>query len=148
MDRPELSPTDVRRALLAEHAQLRELLDQLEEVAGRVRTGLDVPARLGRLVDSFRQTLETHNENEETFLEPMLRELDAWGPIRADRLLREHVDEHIDMLSLIDSPDPEMLASTIPVFAELLRAHIMQEEKSFLSAELLHDDIITTGPTS
>lgn len=148
MVRPELSPTDVRRALLAEHAQLRELLDQLEEVAGRVRTGLDVPARLGRLVDSFRQTLETHNENEETFLEPMLRELDSWGPIRADRLLREHVDEHIDMLSLIDSPDPEMLASTIPVFAELLRAHIMQEEKSFLSAELLHDDIITTGPTS
>ena len=140
-------PSEVRRALLVEHARIARLLAELEDLADRVRMGDDTGGRFDTVAHQLRRMLVDHNQAEEAALEPLLRVVDSWGPVRVEEMLLEHRREHAELSMALTRPTGE-LADKIPRVAADLRAHMAREERSFLSSEVLRDDIVTSGPTS
>ena len=147
MDSNVILPSEVRRALLAEHARIAHLLAELEDLAERVRTGDDTGGRFEAVAHQLRRMLDVHNGSEEDALEPILRGVDAWGPLRAEDMMVEHRREHAEMAGMLDL-SMAALATQVPGLAASLRAHMEREERTFLSGEVLRDDLVTSGPTS
>jgi hypothetical protein len=79
-------------------------------------------------------------------LEPLLRELDAWGSERIEEMVDEHRAEHAALRAALAQPEHAVLARRIPELVKELRDHMALEEGSFLSPDVLTDDIVTTGP--
>lgn len=146
--REPIFPSAIRRALLDDHIRLRRLLRDLEEVAGRMLAGEPVSQELRATALMFRRALDAHNTIEEAHLKPLLQSVDAWGDVRVDQMLIDHLEEHKSLLLALSVADAMRMAAAVPSFAEDLRAHMELEEKTFLSGEVLRDDFITTGPTS
>jgi hemerythrin-like domain-containing protein len=140
-------PSEIRRSLLADHARIERLLEELEDLADRARTGDHSAGRFEAVAHQLRRMLDAHNAAEEEALEPLLRVVDSWGAIRVEGMFLEHQKEHAEMLATLDAPSAE-LAAAIPGLASDLRAHMTREERTFLSGEVLRDDIISAGPTS
>jgi iron-sulfur cluster repair protein YtfE (RIC family) len=148
MPKAVVFPSKIRQALLDDHRRLRRLLAEVEELAARVTEGEDVGGAFEIAVESFRHALEAHNQIEESHLAPLLRSVDAWGPVRVDQMVLEHLDEHAALVAMFESDDGQVLARAIPALAAELRHHMAREEKTFLSGEVLQDSIVTVGPTS
>jgi hemerythrin HHE cation binding domain-containing protein len=133
-------PSELRRALLAEHVRIGNLLDETEDLADRIRNGDDRSGeRLMIVAGRLRRLLEDHNRSEEEVLEPVLRADDPGGG-RVDEMLAEHTREHAELLAMLEEVDPAALAGRIPTLAEAMRAHMAREERGFLSAPVLRDD--------
>lgn len=83
--------SDVERVILSQHGELRAHMHGLATTAFRVDPDdrVDLEALLQRFTRAFR----THLDYEERELVPRVRELDAWGPVRAASLLAEHADQ-------------------------------------------------------
>jgi hypothetical protein len=141
-------PSAVRRAFLDDHVRLRRSLRELELLAEKVGTSATIAPVLVEAAARFCVELDAHNQAEEAQLEEILRGGDAWGSIRHERMLVEHLEEHRELREALAAPDALSLARAIPRFAEDLRAHIDHEERTFLSAEVLRDDVVSLGPTS
>lgn len=142
-----LLPSQARRALLADHARIETCLEELEGLASRTRNGGDTRGRFESAAHRLRRMLDAHNAAEEEALEPLLRTVDAWGDIRVENMFLEHQREHAELLASFEAPSLE-LARAVPDLAAELREHMAREERTFLSTEVLRDDIITSGPTS
>jgi hypothetical protein len=147
MERKIILPSEVRRALLGEHARISTLITELEDLAERVSAGEDLGRRFPAVAAQLERALERHNEAEEVALAPFLGQADAWGPLRVAGLLEEHKQEHTSLRAVLVDPDVRRLARAVPRFAADLREHIAHEERTFLEPELLRDDIITLGPS-
>lgn len=141
-------PSEVRRALLADHSRIARLLVELEELARRVRGGDHTSGHFHAVAHQLHRMLDDHNRAEEDALVPILATVDAWGGVRIDRMLSEHREEHERMLATLATRDAAALALLVPAFIADLRAHMAHEEATFLSGEVLRDDVITAGPTS
>jgi hypothetical protein len=85
-----------------------------------------------------------HNAFELSVLEPMLREADAWGPARVARMIEEHGAEHEALEELLAGTTEEV-ALRFDDFAELVDAHMAAEERTFLSTQVLRDDVVGDG---
>ena len=81
-------PSEVRRALLVEHARIARLLAELEDLADRVRMGDDTGGRFDTVAHQLRRMLVDHNQAEEMALKPLLRVVDSWGPVRVEASTR------------------------------------------------------------
>jgi hypothetical protein len=145
---PVRFPSAVRRAFLDDHVRLRRSLRELEQLAERAIVNARFAPDVVEAARSFCVALDAHNDAEEGQLEDLLRTGDAWGSIRLENMLLEHLEEHRELREALTAPDALSLSRAIPQFAEDLRAHMDHEEKTFLSAEVLRDDIVSLGPTS
>lgn len=147
----DLSPATVRDRVLAEHGQLRTTI-------GRVHRALahaSVEGSRGReaLVERVRALLgelEAHLAQEDAILVPLLQGIDAWGPVRADRVRRDHTEQRERLrqftVELADASLPMAeLMSRVSSFLELLAADMEAEERDVVSEEVLHDDLIVDG---
>lgn len=142
------APSEVRRQVLEDHARLRMALSELRSTAQWARTGAPERAQslrdeAGLLTDLFFR----HLEMEEAILVPTLREVDAWGEARAERVLEEHREQRQMLLDLLQDLDraPERLgrhARYVLWLADAIEADMLHVEASVLSEELLHDDIV------
>ena len=141
-------PSAIRRAFLDDHVRLRRSLRELERLSIGVRSDAKVAPALEEAARAFCRALEAHNEAEEAQLTELLRTGDAWGSIRHEKMLLEHLEEHRELVLALVAMDPGSLSLAIPAFADQLRAHIEREERTFLSAEVLRDDVVSVGPTS
>jgi hypothetical protein len=141
-------PSEVRAALLGEHRRLRIILAVIDRLAGEVLAGRRIAAVLENAVGNLRDELQIHQEQEERALESVLPTVDAWGPIRAAQMLREHAAEHAEIAAGLSGRCGTDLARAWPAVASHLRQHMDHEERSFLSGEVLRDDLVTVGPTS
>lgn len=128
-------PAEARRALLADHARVRLLLDELVALAERAASGEHLGRRFSAVVGQLHRALEAHNASEEATLAPLLR-----GSDEAERMLAEHREEHAALLAILDAPDDLALARAIPAFAAELCEHIDHEERGFLAGDALRDD--------
>jgi iron-sulfur cluster repair protein YtfE (RIC family) len=135
MSQPSLLPSQVREALVADHARLRRLLAELEDLAERVATDRQVASQLHAVATQFRRALETHNQAEERVLEGLLVAADPSEPGRARQMMLEHVAEHASILAAFQASDTAALARAIPLLAAELREHIDREEKTVLAPE-------------
>lgn len=142
---PGMSPSEARRRCLAQHEWLRACLLLTGILArrflAREPVGLALEVNLRRL----REAYAAHNAFELTVVEPMIRDADAWGPIRVARMIEEHGAEHEALEELLVGTTAEV-AMRFDDFAELVDAHMAAEERTFLSVQVLHDDADNAQP--
>jgi len=133
------NPSKLLEELLRQHAQLRVMMDHCEQLADEIDAGRGDVSALLREVARLRVAFDAHNKFEEQLLRPVLREIDAFGEVRIERMFTNHVDEHRSMrLTLHEGPTNELRGAI-----DTLRVHLESEERYFLSSRVLRDDLVT-----
>jgi iron-sulfur cluster repair protein YtfE (RIC family) len=136
-----MKPSEARALLLGQHAVLRDLMRVAEQAASRYLRGGAEAAEVDKAVADLRKAFAEHNRSEESLLLPMLRAGDAWGPQRIERMVEEHVEEHATFRALMEGSAAEV-APRMADLDEELDAHMEAEERTFLSAGVLRDDLV------
>ncbi len=132
------SPSRLLAELLQQHTALRAMIDRCEQIADELDVGRAQPGDLTREVAKLRVAFDAHNAFEEQLLRPVLREADAFGEVRVEQMVADHVDEHRAMRRQLDGPTAELRAVLYEV-----RAHLVAEERYFLSSRVLRDDLVS-----
>lgn len=132
-------PSRALAELAAQHDVLRGMMDRCEELADELDAGRMGPMQLTREVARLRLAFDAHNRFEEQLLRPVLLGTDAFGEVRVERMFEEHVGEHRAMRTQLGSNETVDLRAVIAD----LRAHLAAEERYFLSARVLRDDLVT-----
>jgi sigma54-dependent transcription regulator len=125
--------------LLSQHELLRELMTSCERLAGELEDGCLEPSVLAREVARLRVAFDSHNRYEEQFLRPVLTDIDAFGEVRLDQMVTDHVEEHRLVRCGLDSSEAGELRLTLA----RLRDHLIAEERYFLSSKVLRDDLVS-----
>lgn len=141
-----MTPSEVRSRVLAEHVWLSQKISRLESSADRCLCGTpgELPrlqAMLGDLFGSLRRHLST----EEEILLPLLRQVDAWGDLRAEQVRRDHEAQRREMQDLervAETAPPEELADAALELCATLREDMDTEERVTLSPRVLRDDVV------
>jgi hemerythrin-like domain-containing protein len=136
--RSSLSRSSVLEQLLAQHAELRVIIEHCERLADELGRGNVEPAVLTREVARLRIAFDTHNRCEERFLRPLLADSGAFAEVRLDQMVFDHVEEHQLMRGGLHADVVEELRTTLVH----LRDHLATEERYFLSAQALRDDLV------
>lgn len=140
----KLTPATALDELLAQHAKLRDMIERCEELADDLDQRGGDPSRLTREVARIRLAFDAHNRFEEQLLRPVLEATDSFGPVRVERMVREHVDEHRSMRTNLAG---WTATSALRAVLDDLRAHLDTEERYFLTAKVLRDDLVVVEGT-
>ncbi|MGK5082034.1 hemerythrin domain-containing protein [Bdellovibrionota bacterium FG-1] len=137
----ELAPSVVRKIILEEHEQLRTKLKAIENLIERKDFG-SLQNQLRELQFFFLK----HIAQEESILRPVLKDLDAWGDVRVERMNAEHAAQRkeiqaLDQLILTGKPDKYL--EPVKKFIEELYCDMASEEKECLHPDVLKDDPIS-----
>lgn len=139
----EIYPSEARKIILNEHADLSTQLDTIEASMAQKKF-----PELKTQLDKFAEAFKVHASHEEEILLPILREIDAWGEQRAINKQNEHIEQQklIEQLSGFVLTLPEnQLGTKIQEFIALFRKDIEEENKMFLDPNLLKDDPINVN---
>jgi iron-sulfur cluster repair protein YtfE (RIC family) len=134
------TPSTALRELLAQHAKLRDMMERCEQLADELERSGGDPSPLTREVARIRLAFDAHNTYEEQLLRPVLEAADSFGAVRIDRMVAEHVDEHRSMRTRLAG---WTATSALREVLDNLRAHLDAEERYFLSAKFLRDDVVS-----
>jgi CBS domain-containing protein len=144
-----LRPSEVRARILSEHEVLRTIYAQTETSACSVLDGdAEAGAALREQCNELYRTLLRHIELENAILAPALHDADAFGPVRAQELLREHARQREALLAALHSADASseiQLAEGVRALLAELAIDMAHEERALLNPELLRDDSISDG---
>lgn len=140
-------PSAIRAQIRDEHADLLELLDIVEQIAQRVHRGdAALEAALREACRVFVGRTEAVLALEQRILAPALRDVDAWGRLRAADLARVHAEEHALIRSVeTETENPGVAAArfaadVIDVTARIREA-LGYEARHFLNGRLLRDEL-------
>jgi iron-sulfur cluster repair protein YtfE (RIC family) len=131
-----MTPAEARAKLIVQHEQLRDLLDAAAQIARRYVAGEAVGERLDHLLAVIRALFDEHNHVETELLEPMLRDRDAYAPLRIARMIEEHAEEHAAFVAFLARGAPQ-IAPELAGFVEEVTAHMDAEERIFLNVQVL-----------
>ncbi len=144
-----MKPSEARELVLGGHLLLRRIVEDIERLAV---AELDAP---GSAVNHLRSralelvsTFFAHLDLEERVLVPVLSGIDAWGPVRVERLLADHVQQRQRMQEVrtrcgeAEVVDDGALARALLQLALELAEDMAWEEREMLHPDLLRDDII------
>lgn len=133
---------EVRQRIAADHALLRSLIHALIAVsritARDERHRVVIQGMLGQLFSE----VERHFDFERERIVPLLREVDAWGPARAEQLEKDHEERRTVLVALVEDADDgarslDELADEILWFVERFEQEMSAEERLLLEAEAL-----------
>ena len=136
-----MKATEARTTLLAQHEQLRLLLDTCTRLAREQRAGEPVTTELDEALAELRDKFADHNQMETAVIADLLQGPAAWASPLIDRMLEEHVAEHAAFWELLSGTQAEV-TERIGELAEELDAHMAAEERTFLSPMTLRDDVV------
>jgi len=141
-----MRPSEVRSSVLSQHEHIRGTLEAASEAAQQVLAGASPDgAGLATIVGDLASEMETHIGMENAHLVPAVREADAWGPQRAQRILDEH-DAQLETLARISSSightDSKALARDTLALVSEIRDDMRREEDELLRPDFLRDDVI------
>jgi len=136
-----MNATEARTTLLAQHEELRFLLDTCVRLAQDQYPGEPVTAELDQALAELRDQFAAHNQIESAAIVDLLQGPAAWGSLLIDRMLEEHVAEHATFWELLSGTQAEV-AERVGELAETLDAHMAAEERTFLSPLTLREDVI------
>jgi acetoin utilization protein AcuB len=145
----QLSPSQVRELIVAEHLHLRQLLDLALARVRHVLNGAASEDDAASMRESARAAftaLVAHPELEDRRLAPVLETIDAWGKGRASHLRREHVVQRMALERALESLEQAErctameAASVEDILQDILR-DMEREEAEILTSDLLSDDI-------
>jgi hypothetical protein len=137
------TPSRALAELAAQHQVLRGMMERCEELADELDAGNMGPIQLTREVARLRLAFDSHNKFEEELLRPVLLAGDAFGEVRLERMIEDHVGEHRAMRQQLGSDATADLRAVIAS----LRVHLAAEERYFLSARVLRDDVVSVEET-
>jgi iron-sulfur cluster repair protein YtfE (RIC family) len=139
-----MTPSQIRKTLLEEHAGLRARFERARGAIAEGRASGKAPDGLRECLEELSAALRAHNQNEETVLRELLRDVDAWGPARADIMDESHVEEHDELLGALlaanGAADPEAVARDVVSVIDRLEEHMVREEEILLAEDVLRDD--------
>jgi len=138
------APSKALRELQTQHDALRAIMERCDELIAAFESGRDTTVELTREVARLRIAFDSHNRFEEQLLRPVLLDIDAFGSVRYERMLDEHVGEHRAMRDQLAAGTVGELHAVIA----MLRAHLAAEERYFLTSRVLRDDVINVESTS
>ena len=140
---------ELRKELIRQHNEVRQLADRVAATAERARMNAAVLPDVLVLLESLHDALQAHNAFEEGTLHDVLPGIDAWGPVRDRLMTQRHSEEHQAILGAIQAATGhDTVAHIADGTAGVLRDianHMDREEKEFLAADVLCDDLITSG---
>lgn len=135
----QMTPSRALAELMSQHDSLRVMMDLCEDMANHLDAHPDGdPGPLTRELARLRLAFDAHNKFEEQLLRPVLLEHDAFGTVRIQRMVEDHVHEHRTIGERLASPATAALRDVI----ETLRAHLDAEERYLLSSRVLRDDLV------
>jgi hypothetical protein len=132
-----IAPSRMLADLTEQHEQIRKLMRRCELLADDVEGGYTEARVLWAATDELRQALDAHNRFEERLLRPALRELDAFGDVRIEQMVVDHVAEHQALNDHLKAGTIDALRAAIG----FLRAHLASEEQSFVTSRVLRGDV-------
>ena len=144
-----MTPSEIRAELLAQHAQLRAMMDDIRHVAARARRGEPVSASLQDGVARLESAFRMHNAREEELLREIIPTVDAWGPARAEIMDETHMREHEvlrDAIAGIPRTPREFAGAGVEALFERILEHMAREEKTLLAEDVLRDDMVIVEP--
>lgn len=142
---------NVRGLVLAAHAGVRELADEVDELAVRTLREPKVARRwLERRLIDLLDLVAAHMDLEDRLLRPTLRDIDAWGEARVARMDKDHLQQRLTIRQLnravteCGGADIEVgfLARVARRFIGELRQDMLDEERDLLSPELFREDLV------
>jgi len=145
-----MKPSEIRARVLEDHADLRVLLDAVEDLAVRAESGREAAvARLRERGEALAYRLRDHLALEDEQLLPLLRR--ERGAEAVEQLNAEHRDQRMVIEFILERLDDSLrptrlLVREIETFAELLRADMAGEEEEFLR-ELSERDTAAGTPS-
>jgi hypothetical protein len=151
-DRP-LWPSEIRRRILDEHADVRVLVNHALDAAQAAvvlgKTG--IPA-LCEAATALYIRLRNHMAYEEAVLVPALRDADAWGEQRVQAFLAEHQVQRTVLAKLIAlgndaTKTAAELAGRVVLLVGRIKADMDEEEREVLDPNLLRDDLVVVAVT-
>ena len=128
-----MTPQRALADLLAQHEELRELMNLCELLADQLDAEQIEVIELVREVARLRIAFDAHNQFEELYLRPILCEVDVFGAMRLDQMLADHTREHRMMHERLAGGATTELRRTLTG----LRTHLEIEEGHFLSSRVL-----------
>mgnify|MGYP001579659735 CR=1 FL=1 len=142
----------IRKIILVEHEGLRISIRAIEELLDRVDAG-DAEARKSahQQLTTMLQTFLRHIEHEERILQPVLAQIDAWGPQRSAAMSEEHKMQRglvMQLTSVDPADDPKAWVRDVRIFAKDLLMDMADEEKTCLSPNVLRDDVVVVDGSS
>ena len=129
-----MQPSDARSLLLYQHGRLRMLLARCQAAARANAHALRAA------IDELRDAFAEHNATEQAWLRPLLQRSTDVGERRIARMIEEHGAEHGVLGTLLETAR-EANAESIDEIVEELEAHMAAEERTFLSASVLKDEL-------
>jgi hemerythrin-like domain-containing protein len=128
-----LNMESAKRGILAQHVQIRRLLDSARELADRALDGLArSPDAIASSIGDIRTTMEVHLAFEESVLVPLLNLDGPQGQDQAARMLEEHRQQRALMTALhqeaIAHPHLPILSVKLAFLASWLLADMTDEE--------------------
>jgi hypothetical protein len=148
-----LDADGARRAILAQHVRIRDLLDRARQVAdgaldGRAHSQDAVASAIGDL----RMTMDAHLAFEEHVLLPILNDDLPLVPQRAQNLAAEHRHQR-EMLAMLHeeartAPWVATLAAKLMFLTDWLLADMTHEETDLLTSEVVRDDAVVIDQNS
>lgn len=127
------------RELLHQHDQLRGMVDACLGLIEQLDSGAAVAGALAQEIARLRIAFEAHNRHEEAILRPVLIAADAFGAVRVDQMIEEHVREHRAVRQTLATIEVDGLVEILST----LRSHLDDEERWFLSPRIVHDDLVS-----
>ena len=143
-----------RQQILGDHHKLRRLIGAVERIAGLIEDGdEDLGDSLRVLLVALFRKLKAHMQYEDEVLVPILRKIDAFGDVRADRFDREHEEQREQMGDILHAAcdlraHPQEVAGRARAILQRVLVDMDHEEAEFLSPDLLRDDIVAIDPES
>jgi hypothetical protein len=143
---PPTRPSDVSGRIVGQHRAVRTQLDELSLVAKTLLTG--GPAALKsalELTAKLCNDLTKHIVLEAKILLPVLRDADAWGKIRADKLigrLRVRRQELKDLRKSCVTAKSESLGAQLDRFIDDRRSDMVHAERDSVNTGVLRDDVL------
>jgi hypothetical protein len=142
---PRARVGDVRARVLAEHARLRSVIGDVDRLATAVSAGeLRCLEPLRERAARLYRMLAEHIDHEDAVLAPIIRKIDAWGPVRFEQMQVDHAGQRmalkqaIEDLELEGRPVGQSVQSTC---WEILH-DMKREEHDLLHPDLWREDTI------
>jgi len=141
----DMAVGDVRARVLADHVKLRNVIAEVDRLAYAVSAEeVKHVAALRERAEGLYRMLAEHIDHEDAVLAPIIRKIDAWGPVRHDQMRNDHANQRAALAQAIrdlETGGPALGQVVQSMCWEIL--HDMKREEH----DLLHPDLWREGLT-
>jgi hypothetical protein len=150
-EKATMRPGEVRREVLAQHAGLRQLMEEARRTALDVLGGDEALAPLRVAYDRLAERLVAHLRYEEERLVPILVAAGVFGPVRRERMRVDHAYQRRLVGEIArDCSEAPLVARALAAKVRRLVVDLLDdmafEEGVLLREEALRDDAGAVGP--